>query len=93
MRPLWVWLVLLVGCKDRAPPAAGVVTTCTCTYLTDFDDTARVDVEVCVAPGKSQDDEARRCAMQSAHNHIEQCTCTAGQVVCAVGTRDACKNR
>ena len=84
----------LSGCR-RAPPSPrpGTRTTCTCTYLTDFDDTAEVIVDVCVENGKKTFDEASFCAVHSAHNHIDKCDCRPPGEACDATAKDACVNR
>lgn len=82
----------LCACGKSAP-RTGKRATCTCTYLTDFDDTARVDVDVCVEDGREVDAEARKCAANSAHNHIDKCDCKQSGEACDPGVRNACTNR
>lgn len=86
----------VIGC-GKTVSAPGKRVACTCTFLTDFDDAARVDVDVCVANGKNVVEEAKACAARSAHNHVEQCVCqppasgapgTDGS--CDASARDAC---
>jgi hypothetical protein len=79
------------GCS-KAPSAPGKRVACTCTFLTDFDDAARVDVDVCAANGKPVIDEAKACAARSAHNHVESCVCQppATEAACDASARDAC---
>jgi hypothetical protein len=80
-----------VGCS-KAPAAPGKRVACTCTFLTDFDDAARVDVDVCAANGKNVVDEAKACAARSAHNHVEGCVCQppTSEAPCDASARDAC---
>jgi hypothetical protein len=70
----------------------GVKVRCSCTYLTDFDDTATVGVDVCVPKGAEIEREAGQCALQSAHNHIDRCECGAPSGPCDARARDACTN-
>ncbi|MCU0654588.1 MAG: hypothetical protein MUF64_04640 [Polyangiaceae bacterium] len=86
-------LVALAGCKKNEPPRQGRLLSCTCTYLTDFDDTARIDVEVCVPDGLDHQKEAAHCALQSAHNHLDGCSCKPPGVVCDPSAANACVNR
>ena len=84
----------LVACKRSAEgPRPGSRALCTCTYLTDFDDTAHVDVDVCVEHGKDEKEAASFCALESAHNHIDGCSCRVGTQPCDARARDACKQR
>lgn len=82
-------LVSTVACgkPERQP---GKQLSCVCTFLTDYDDAARVDVDVCVADGKSIADEAKACASRTAHNHVEGCKCGSPKGPCDAGAKDAC---
>lgn len=86
-------LAALAACKRSEPPRRGQQVTCTCTYLTDFDDTARIDVDVCIPDGLDHLREAAHCALQSAHNHIDQCTCQPPTGPCDPSAPRACVNR
>jgi hypothetical protein len=91
-----IWLaaaLFLAGCKRAEPPRKGHLISCTCTYLTDFDDTARIDVDVCVPDGLDHRREAAHCALQSAHNHIDGCACKPPAGPCDPSAPDACVNR
>ena len=83
----------LGGCSSRAAPRSGQRVSCHCSYLTDYDDTARVDVEVCVADGHDTTREASVCAMQSAHIHIDLCDCKPPTGPCDPAAPGACVNR
>ena len=85
--------ISLAACKRTEPPRQGRKIACTCTYLTDFDDTARIDVETCVADGLDPQREAAHCALQSAHNHIDGCACQPLGGPCNPSAPDACINR
>lgn len=78
------------ACGKPSGPVAGGRHACTCTYLTDYDDTAHVAVEACIADGKKPEDEARYCAAESAHNHVEACACKATGARCDARAKDAC---
>ncbi|MCS6902090.1 MAG: hypothetical protein RMJ98_20930 [Myxococcales bacterium] len=91
--PWLLMALLLAGCKRAEPPRKGHLVTCTCTYLTDFDDTARIDVEVCVPEGLDHQREAAHCALQSAHNHIDGCACKPPGTSCDPSAPNACINR
>jgi hypothetical protein len=86
-------LVVLAACNQTKAPQPGARHECTCTYLTDYDDTAHVAIDACIADGKKVDDEARYCAAESAHNHIDKCECKATGVRCDARAKDACKQR
>lgn len=85
--------VSFLGCKRDTSPKQGRSVSCRCTYLTDFDDTATIDVETCVEEGRDPQREAAFCALQSAHNHIDQCTCQPLQGPCDPSAVNACINR
>ena len=90
-------LVFVVGAATagcaRPGPQRGRRARCVCTYLTDFDDTARVEVDACVAQGREQRAEAAICAGQSAHNHVDVCACEPPGEACDPAGKDACQNR
>jgi len=87
-------MAFLSGCKrSPEPPRRGVQVTCTCTYLTDFDDTARIDVDVCIPENLDIKREAAHCALQSAHNHIDECSCQTPTGPCDPSAPQACVNR
>ena len=48
---------------------------CTCPYLTDFDDVAKHQLEVCVPAGTKPEEAAYGCASQLTHGPAEPCTC------------------
>ena len=93
-RSLWAPAALLTfvtcsGC-GKAKPEPGQNAACTCTFLTDYDDAARVDVDVCVGDGKDLVEVAKACAARSAHNHVEGCQCKPKSGACDAAARDAC---
>jgi hypothetical protein len=80
--------VMAVGCtKER-----GSTYTCTCTFLTDFDDGSRQDVTVCSPSDERAPDFARGCAQFAAPAHVEKCSCKVEKKDngCEVGL---CRNR
>jgi hypothetical protein len=84
-------VVLLPACKSKKP-AVGHRIQCHCVYLTDFDDDAHVQVDVCARAGKDYVEEAKMCAMQAAHNYISKCDCKQpASKVCNPDLREACK--
>ena len=86
-------LLSLAACGKPSGPIAGARHSCTCTYLTDYDDTAHVAIDACIVNGKKPEDEARYCAAESAHNHIDRCDCHATGVACDARAKDACQQR
>ena len=90
-RPVALTIVamLFFACAKKEP-RPGTRSLCTCSYLTDFDDTLQVDVDVCVADGKKVEQEAAYCAAQSAHNHVDKCSCRPSQTKCDASAKDAC---
>ncbi len=86
-------LALALSACGRSAPQPGRRVACECSYLTDFDDTARIDVEVCARDGRPVLDEARTCAGQAAHNHVERCDCKPPGAACDARDKDACAAR
>lgn len=86
-----VTLLAATGC-GQAKAEPGTKIACTCTFLTDYDDAARVDVDVCVGEGKDVQAAAKACAARSAHNHVEGCQCKtpAAKSPCDAAAKDAC---
>ena len=85
--------IALAGCKTASGPVPGGRNACTCTYLTDYDDTAHVAIDVCIASGKKAEEEARYCAAENAHNHIDRCDCRPTGAPCDARAKDACQQR
>lgn len=80
--------VLGAGCeKERGSPYA-----CTCTFLTDFDDSSGSEVTVCSPSAERAPDFARGCAQSGAPAPVEKCVCKPerGSGTCEVGL---CRNR
>ncbi len=76
----WPWLVALMlpfatGCKKSESPKPGRWVTCTCPYLTDYDDVAKHSLEVCVPEGTNPEEAAYGCATRLTHGPAEPCTC------------------
>jgi hypothetical protein len=85
LRFLWIIVSLAVvfglGCKsDKA--GAGQWVSCTCPYLTDYDDVAKHALDVCVPEGKKAEQEAYHCATKLAHGPAEACRCGEPQGPC-----------
>lgn len=83
-------LTVALGACEKPKPEPGRRVACRCSYLTDFDDTAKIDVDVCARNGRPVLDEARDCAAQAAHNHVEKCECGAPGDTCDARAKDAC---
>lgn len=79
--------------------ARGTQHHCECTYLTDFDDTFHIIIDVCIADGTDLQREAASCAAVNAHNHVDQCDCkqpldnNSAPIVCDAKAKDACRPR
>ena len=91
--PVLALTAVMSACKSAPQPAPGTRARCECHYLTDFDDTATVAVDVCAANDKPLLEEAAACAMHSAHNHIDTCTCRPPGAACDARAADACVDR
>ena len=93
MKRLVLALTLGVACGKPSGPVAGARHACTCTYLTDYDDTAHVAIDACIPATKQAQEEARYCAAESAHNHIDKCDCHPLNVPCDARAKDACQQK
>jgi hypothetical protein len=95
MRSAAPWRALLIGAlamvASGCKAEAGVPWQCTCTFLTDYDDPSRHEVEVCAPVRERAEAQARGCAQSGAPAPIQRCECQplAG-AACAVG---ACRAR
>ena len=74
-------LASMIGC-GRDTPRDGHWVTCTCPYLTDFDQVAHHSVDVCVAPNESALEVGKNCAARVAHGPTESCTCNPPRESC-----------
>lgn len=63
--------LLLAGCK----PVEGRAYRCTCSILTDFDDTTHHYVFACAVDVASAQVVARGCAASAAPAPVQSCTC------------------
>lgn len=90
---LLIAAALVAAACAKPKPEPGHRVACKCSYLTDFDDTAKIDVEVCARDGRPPLDEARACAAQAAHNHVEKCDCAPPAAPCDARATDACTAR
>lgn len=73
--------VFALGCS-RDQPRAGQWVPCTCPYLTDYDDVAKHELQVCVPPGQDAKKMAYDCASKLTHGPAEACTCQAPAGAC-----------
>lgn len=92
----WIALVLAVaclalGCKKSEAPRSGHWATCTCPYLTDYDDLAKHELEVCVPQGTKPEEAAYGCATKLTHGPAEACTC--GPLGASCESVEACKSK
>ena len=92
----WISLVLVMacltpGCKKSGAPKPGHWVACTCPYLTDYDDVAKHQLEVCVAEGVKPEEAAYGCASKLTHGPAEACTCGPPKGPCE--SADACKSK
>ncbi|HEU4410451.1 MAG TPA: hypothetical protein VFS43_34670 [Polyangiaceae bacterium] len=81
------------GCRRPAEGASGRAYTCLCSYLTDYDDTARIEVDVCVPSSKTPPEAAATCASDLSRNYAESCSCGSPRDACTPGAPGACRNR
>ncbi|MCU0694522.1 MAG: hypothetical protein MUF54_24335 [Polyangiaceae bacterium] len=70
------------GCSKRQESKPGVWFACTCPYLTDFDDVAKHQLEVCVPEGSRPEQRAQACASQLTHGPSEDCSCSGQRGPC-----------
>ncbi|MCL2824054.1 MAG: hypothetical protein FWD57_08695 [Polyangiaceae bacterium] len=75
-------LLVAVGCK-RGDTKPGRWLACTCSYLTDYDDIAKLSIDVCVEDGTNTMDAAVGCASKLAHGHVDSCSCGQLGETCA----------
>jgi hypothetical protein len=66
--------------RSRREPGRWV--TCSCSWLTDFDDRASHKVEVCVPAGRTAETAAAECASRHVPGHFESCACEPPRAVC-----------
>lgn len=81
---LWVGaaLALTLGCQEK-----GALYHCSCAFLTDYDDGAAQEVEVCAPSAERAPSVARGCAQSAAPAPIQSCTCkpAPSAAPCAAG--------
>lgn len=81
-----VLLLLLLsgwaGCKRDQPQQQGKWASCTCPYLTDYDQVATHNLEVCVPEGVKPEQAAYNCAGKLTHGPAEPCTCKEPSGAC-----------
>lgn len=79
-----ILLAALAPCCQGGEPRAPFA--CECTFVTDFDDDSRYDVEVCSPPAaETAAALARGCAQSGAPGPVQGCACRP------VGELGACK--
>lgn len=83
-------VVLGFGCKKSESAKPGQWVSCTCPYLTDYDDVAKHSLEVCVPDGTKAEEAAYGCASKLTHGPAEPCTC--GQPTGPCEGVEACKS-
>ena len=66
---------LLFGC-GRSSPQPGQWVHCSCPYLTDYDDRAIHQVEVCVSSPSIAPPLAEQCASRHQPGHFDTCVCS-----------------
>lgn len=86
-------LAAAAGCRRPAEGSTGRMHTCLCSYLTDFDDTARIEVDLCVPASKAATEAAAGCASELSRNYAETCSCGPPREACVPGAPGACRNR
>ncbi|WP_437717493.1 hypothetical protein WMF45_14435 [Sorangium sp. So ce448] len=64
-------MVLSSACR----PEQGKPYRCSCTFVTDFDDDSRLDVEVCAPSDARAEGVGRGCAQTHAPGPVSGCTC------------------
>jgi hypothetical protein len=82
-----LWLVLAAALAPACRAERGAPFACACTWVTDFDDEARTNVEVCAADAEQSVHVARGCAQSAAPGPVQRCTCQArgDPGACALG--------
>src|SRR5689334_1132033 len=80
-------LVALGLMQSGCPSTEGRMFSCACTFLTDFDDGSRADVEVCAPTLERAAPIGRGCAQSGAPAAVQGCTCApiASAALCRVG--------
>lgn len=86
-------LVALGACRRTPGESSGRRHGCLCTYLTDFDDSARIEIDVCVPASKPTLEVAATCASDASRNPAESCTCGPPGEACDPSAPGACRNR
>ena len=75
---LFAALVSLAGLAALAPGCRaerGAPYRCRCPFDTDFDEVARVDVEVCAQDDERAGPTGRGCAQSKAPGSVQSCSC------------------
>lgn len=95
-RSAFVAFALLGGlgaCRRSPDESSGHRFGCLCSYLTDFDDNARIEIDVCVPSSKPTLEIAATCASDASRNPAETCTCGPPGEACDPRAPGACRNR
>ncbi len=90
------YLSLLLGVGCTKPATTGHRVHCNCHYLSDYDDTIHIVVNLCLPDDADLSKASIYCAEQAAHNHIEACDCPTPITAsdrCNPSAPDACTTR
>ncbi|MGK4005999.1 hypothetical protein WMF31_25500 [Sorangium sp. So ce1036] len=68
-------LLLYALLSHACRPEQGAPYLCNCTFVTDFDDDAKLDVEVCSPSDARAEGFGRGCAQTHAPGPVSECTC------------------
>lgn len=77
--------MLALGCRAEQ----GTLYGCECTFVTDFDDDSKVEVEVCAPSDARAEAIGRGCAQAGAPGPVQGCVCRRNP---AEKTREACSS-
>ncbi|MGK3964788.1 hypothetical protein WMF38_11525 [Sorangium sp. So ce118] len=66
-------LCALLSCACR--PEQGTLYDCSCTFVTDFDDDAKLEVEICAPSEDRAEGVGRGCAQTHAPGPVSGCAC------------------
>lgn len=89
----FVSLAGLGACRRSPGESSGHRFSCLCSYLTDFDDNARIEIDVCVPSSKPTLEIAATCASDASRNPAESCSCGPPGEACDPRAPGACRNR
>jgi hypothetical protein len=79
-------IALLAGCRKKE----GIALECECVFLTDYDDTSKMEVHVCAESEHEATTVAMGCAQLAAPAPVQGCTCARRKEapVCRQGCLD-----